>query len=86
MIGNELEKAKIVIGNLSIELQVTKESLELYKKWYNEEEVKNKKKDDLLTSANNMIESFKENIETLEIEREELEKTIVNLKSKNVKK
>ena len=78
MVLDELDKAKIVIGNLSIELQVTKESLELYKKWHKEEEKKVKHLDSLLKNA-------LERLEYLEIENLELEKS-VNLPKTNGKK
>lgn len=78
MLIDELQKAKIVIGNLSIELQVTKETLELYKKWHKEEENKAKHNDNLLKAA-------LERIEYLEIENLELEKS-VNLPKTNGKK
>lgn len=78
MVLDELDKAKIVIGNLSIELQVTKETLELYKKWHKEEEKKVKHLDSLLKNA-------LERLEYLEIENLELEKS-VNLPKTNGKK
>lgn len=78
MVLNELEKAKIAIGNLTIELQSIKESLDLYKKWHKEEEDRANHLDMLLKNA-------LERLEYLEIDNLELEKS-VNLLKTNGKK